>query len=164
MLAQDKEALRTGLQTKALAIRERELNLYHDSLNAVGTQAALFTGFAFHALVDFEIPEGKSERLVAWFTLSVVFTLVLNLNCVVHAISVCVWGPGLALRGSSHNAMFRAVEGMQQERLRAFQVGFIGTVGIHIATSSMAFIAFDDVLAGTVAVIVAFSIASSAYT
>ena len=44
MLAQDKEALRTNLQTKSLQIRERELYLFHDSLGAFGTQAAFFSG------------------------------------------------------------------------------------------------------------------------
>ncbi len=56
------------------------------------------------------------------FTLVVVLTLVLNLHCVVHSISVCVWAPGLALRGLSADAMVRAVEGMDDERIRVFQV------------------------------------------
>ena len=38
MLAQDTLALTQQLQTSALQIRERELNLFHDSLGAVGTQ------------------------------------------------------------------------------------------------------------------------------
>jgi high-affinity K+ transport system ATPase subunit B len=38
MLAQDKESLKAQLHTQALHIRERELNLFHDSLSTVGTQ------------------------------------------------------------------------------------------------------------------------------
>lgn len=38
------------------------------------------------------------------------FRQVLNLNCVVHSISVCVWGPGLALRGATAESMIRYVD------------------------------------------------------
>ena len=114
MLAQDRIALSTSLQSAALEIRERELNLFHDSLGSVGTQAALFAGFAFSALVEFEIPEELTGGWVTWvFTLLCVITLILNLNCVVHAISVSVWGPGLALRGETPEDMIKAVNCMR---------------------------------------------------
>ena len=61
---------------------------------------------------------------IVLFTIVCVLSLVLNLHCVVHSISVCVWAPGLALRGASADAMIRAVEGMKDERIRAFQVRY----------------------------------------
>jgi len=76
MLAQDKDSLKATLQTKALQIRERELNLFHDSLSAVGTQAALFAGFAFGAFVEFDIPGETHQGWVAVFAISAVLTLV----------------------------------------------------------------------------------------
>jgi len=59
---------------------------------------------------------------IVLFTIVCVLSLVLNLHCVVHSISVCVWAPGLALRGVSADDMVRAVEGMKDERISAFQV------------------------------------------
>ena len=66
MLAQEKRVLAQEMVTGALHIREKELHLFHDSLSAVGMQSALFAGFAFSALVEFEIPDdagaGMSDR------------------------------------------------------------------------------------------------------
>ena len=98
MLAQEKRLLAQELVTGALHIREKELHLAHDSLSAVGMQAALFAGFAFSALVEFDIPDDAAAWSVSAFYVMCAFALTLNLHCVVHVISVTVWGPGLALR------------------------------------------------------------------
>jgi hypothetical protein len=122
-------------------------------------QAALFAGFAFSALVEFEIPEDASVAQVsAWYVLCA-FSLTLNLHCVVHAISVTVWGPGLALRGSSADSMIRAVEGMKTERLLAFQVGFAGTVCLQLSAGAMSLLAMEPGLAAVATTIAIISVA-----
>ena len=159
MLAQEKRFLAQELVTGALHIREKELHLAHDSLSAVGMQAALFAGFAFSALVEFDIPDDAAAWLVSAFYVMCAFALTLNLHCVVHAISVTVWGPGLALRGASADSMIRAVEGMQAERLLAFQMGFAGTVCIQLSAGAMSLLAMEPGLAAAVIAIVVLSVA-----
>ena len=69
MLYADKRALQTNLKVSLLAIRERELVFYtHNSL-AIGTQAAMFAGFAFGGLTQ-PLPEEASLLRAITFFLS----------------------------------------------------------------------------------------------
>ena len=57
MIAADKKALAADVQQQVLRIREREINLYSNNLNALGTQAALVAGFAFAGLVNVDVDD-----------------------------------------------------------------------------------------------------------
>ena len=59
MLYADKRALQTNLKVSLLAIRERELTFYTNNSLAIGTQAAMFAGFAFAGLTQ-PLPEETS--------------------------------------------------------------------------------------------------------
>ena len=59
MLYADKRALQTNLKVNLLAIRERELVFYTNNSLAIGTQAAMFAGFAFAGLT----PAARGEAL-----------------------------------------------------------------------------------------------------
>ena len=50
MLYADKRALETNLQVSLLKIREKELAFYTQNCIAIGTQAALLSGFGFGSL------------------------------------------------------------------------------------------------------------------
>ena len=55
--------------------------------------------------------------------------------------------------------MIRAVEGMQAERLLAFQMGFAGTVCIQLSAGAMSQLAMEPGLAAAVIAIVVLSVA-----
>ena len=68
---------------------------------------------------------------------------ILNIHCLVHSISVSVWGPGLALRGETPDDMIKAVADMRDERLKAFKMGFVGTICIQLSACAMAWISVE---------------------
>ena len=109
MLYADKKALETNLKVDLLSIRERELNFYTANCQAIGTQAAMFAGFAFAGLMQPLPPEPESLRVL--FLVSTVFALGIQLVTVVTTTLLSMLAPGLALRGSD-GAMHTAVDGM----------------------------------------------------
>ena len=52
MLYADKRALETNLQVSLLKIREKELQFYTQNCIAIGTQAALLSGFAYNGIIQ----------------------------------------------------------------------------------------------------------------
>ena len=52
MLFADKRALETNLQVSLLKIREKELQFYTQNCIAIGTQAALLSGFAYNGIIQ----------------------------------------------------------------------------------------------------------------
>ena len=74
MLLADKRDLQNQLRLSVLHIEEKELNLYTNNCNTVGTQAALLAGFAFTAIVERsgdEFVEGADRTWIKSFWLSI---------------------------------------------------------------------------------------------
>ena len=63
MLYADKRALETNLQVSLLKIREKELQFYTQNCIAIGTQAALLSGFPYNGIIQVDIPSESSDWL-----------------------------------------------------------------------------------------------------
>ena len=63
MLYADKRALETNLQVSLLKIREKELQFYTQNCIAIGTQAALLSGFAYNGIIQVDIPSEAADWL-----------------------------------------------------------------------------------------------------
>ena len=63
MLYADKRALETNLQVSLLKIREKELAFYTQNCIAIGTQAALLSGFAYNGIIQVDIPSEAADWL-----------------------------------------------------------------------------------------------------
>ena len=61
MLFADKRALETNLQVSLLKIREKELQFYTQNCIAIGTQAALLSGFAYNGIIQVDIPTDSPD-------------------------------------------------------------------------------------------------------
>lgn len=56
MLAADKLLLRSTVKQRAIQLREKELTLFNENFNAVGTQSAVLAGFAMTSFAEIDLP------------------------------------------------------------------------------------------------------------
>ena len=81
MLYADKRNLEVNLQVALLRIRDKELKFYADNLTAIGTQAALLSGFAYNAVIMVAFPATASPFLKGCFMLTTLASMSLELMC-----------------------------------------------------------------------------------
>jgi len=130
MLAADKLLLQSNVKQRAIQLREKELNLFNENFNAVGTQSAVLAGFAMTSFAEIDLPHNAFYASKAILHLCVTVSICANLLCTASTTFVSVWGSGKALRGKD-GSMDAAVEGMLAERsfiFGCFGVGLITTL------------------------------------
>ena len=101
-------------QVSLLKIREKELQFYTQNCIAIGTQAALLSGFAYNGIIQVDIPEESSDVLKALYLCVTTAAMGFELIAVLNSTLCSMLGPGLALRGPD-GSMHRAVDGLMLE-------------------------------------------------
>ena len=99
MLAADKLLLQSNVKQRAIQLREKELLLFNDNFNAVGTQSAVLAGFAMTSFAEIDLPHNAFYAQKACLHLFVTISICANLLCTASTTFVSVWGSGKALRG-----------------------------------------------------------------
>jgi len=139
MLAADKLLLQSNVKQRAIQLREKELNLFNDNFNAVGTQSAVLAGFAMTSFAEIDLPHNAFYAQKACLHLFVTISICANLMCTASTTFVSVWGSGKALRGKD-GSMFEAVDGMNDERAFIFTCFGVGLITTLLALMSAAWI------------------------
>eukprot|EP00908_Phaeocystis_cordata_P019999 Transcript_31632.p1 GENE.Transcript_31632~~Transcript_31632.p1 ORF type:complete len:331 (+),score=32.74 Transcript_31632:102-1094(+) len=139
MLAADKTLLQTTVLQRAIQLREKELNLFNDNFNAVGTQSAVLAGFAMTSFAEIDLPHNAFYAQKACLHLFVTISICANLMCTASTTFVSVWGSGKALRGKD-GSMNQAVDGMNDERAFIFTCFGVGLITTLLALMSAAWI------------------------
>lgn len=139
MLAADKLLLTTTIKKNATELKGKELALHKGNFEAVGTQAAVLSGFAVVMVVEFHMPEEVHPVLQSIFYICATVTLVANLRCVSMTTCITVLGTGLALRGPD-GSMVRAVEGMYKQRGMVFRSFAVGILSCCLSVIAVAWI------------------------
>jgi len=139
MLAADKLLLRSTVKQRAIQLREKELTLFNDNFNAVGTQSAVLAGFAMTSFAEIDLPHNAFYAQKACLHLFVTISICANLMCTASTTFVSVWGSGKALRGKD-GSMDVAVDGMYHERGFIFACFGVGLVTTLLALMSAAWI------------------------
>lgn len=137
MLAADKLLLRSQIQQKAIQLSQKELQLFSDNFNAIGTQAALLAGFAVTSLAEFAVPPDAHVLFESCFYLLSVTTIAASLLCVCNTTFISVFGPAMALRGPD-GSMVKAIDGMIIERKQAFVQFGVAIIAFLLCAVSMA--------------------------
>ena len=158
MLAADKLLLRSTVKQRAIQLREKELTLFNDNFNAVGTQSAVLAGFAMTSFAEIDLPHNAFYAQKACLHLFVTVSICANLMCTASTTFVSVWGSGKALRGKD-GSMDIAVDGMYHERGFIFACFGIGLVTTLLALMSAAWI----LMTAEVAVVATFGISWSLF-
>jgi len=139
MLAADKLLLQSNLKQRAIQLREKELNLFNENFNAVGTQAAVLAGFSMTSFAEIDLPHNAFYMQKACLHIFVTIAICANLMCTASTTFVSVWGSGKALRGRD-GSMDQAVDGMAAERTFIFTCFGVGLVTTLLALMSAAWI------------------------
>uniref|UniRef100_A0A7S0P118 H(+)-exporting diphosphatase n=1 Tax=Calcidiscus leptoporus TaxID=127549 RepID=A0A7S0P118_9EUKA len=139
MLAADKLLLQSNVKQRAIQLREKELNLFNDNFNAVGTQSAVLAGFAMTSFAEIDLPHNAFYAQKACLHLFVTVSICANLLCTASTTFVSVWGSGKALRGKD-GSMDKAVDGMLAERAFIFACFGVGLITTLMALMSAAWI------------------------
>mmetsp|Transcript_17970 Transcript_17970/g.39844 ORF Transcript_17970/g.39844 Transcript_17970/m.39844 type:complete len:416 (+) Transcript_17970:196-1443(+) len=119
MIAANKRFLKANLTQGVLGIQTNLINLYSNNLSAIATQAALIGGFSFTAVI-LETNTGSVWREALSYFYYVCFTvcLVAALFVLSQATVVVMFGPTMALKGSTDEAVkFAAGQMMGQQFL-----------------------------------------------
>jgi len=148
MLYADKRNLEGHLQVALLRIRNKELQFYADNLGAIGTQAALLSGFAYNAIIMTAFPPDANEVLKSCFLLATTCSMSLELMTVGASMIAAIQGPGLALRGTD-GSMHRAVDGMLIEYKIAFLLFATGLCLFILAALLFAIIQYSIIISIT---------------
>lgn len=157
MLAADKLLLQSNVKQRATQLREKELNLFNDNFNAVGTQSAVLAGFAMTSFAEIDLPHNAFYAQKACLHLFVVISICANLLCTASTTFVSVWGSGKALRGKD-GSMDSAVDGMHAERAFIFSCFGVGLVTTLLALMSAAWILMTLEVATVATIGIAWSI------
>mmetsp|Transcript_76076 Transcript_76076/g.150764 ORF Transcript_76076/g.150764 Transcript_76076/m.150764 type:complete len:228 (-) Transcript_76076:537-1220(-) len=139
MLAADKLLLRSTVKQRAIQLREKELSLFNDNFNAVGTQSAVLAGFAMTSFAEIDLPHNAFYAQKACLHLCVTISICSNLLCTASTTFVSVWGSGKALRGKD-GSMDKAVDGMHDERAFIFSCFGVGLITTLLALMSASWI------------------------
>ncbi|KOO53862.1 hypothetical protein Ctob_012795 [Chrysochromulina tobinii] len=142
MLYADKRALETNLQVSLLKIREKELQFYTQNCIAIGTQAALLSGFAYNGIIQVDIPSESSDWLKTAYLCVTTFAMGFELIAVLNATLCSMLGPGLALRGPD-GSMHRAVDGLMLEYRLTFLFFTMGLIAFHVSALLFAWLEFS---------------------
>eukprot|EP01036_Dinobryon_divergens_P024595 gene24595-33063_t len=133
MIAANKRYLKANLTQGVLGIQTNLINLYSSNLSAIATQAALISGFSFTAVLiapNYIDYEGivLSYFYYACFTLCLVAALfVLTVSTVAN-----VFGPTMALKGSTDDSVKMAANKMMSVQIQVLQVAAISISALFL--------------------------------
>jgi len=114
-----------------LGIQTNLITLYSNNLSAIATQAALIGGFAFTAvLLDADV-EGPTKLVLAYFYY-ICFTicLVTALFVLSQATIVGMFGPTMALKGSTDEAVKMAADKMMDQQYIILNASLTGITAL----------------------------------
>jgi hypothetical protein len=116
-----------------LGIQTNLINLYSNNLSAVATQAALIGGFSFTAVSALANSEGVKQLALSYFYY-VCFTvcLVSALFVLSQATIVVMFGPTMALKGSTDEAVKVAAGHMMSQQFLIFQVAALSITALFL--------------------------------
>ncbi|KAG8462380.1 hypothetical protein KFE25_012200 [Diacronema lutheri] len=142
MLHADKAALENNLQVSLLKIREKELIFYTKNCSAIGTQAALLSGFAYSSIIGISFTDGDvGTPMQMLYTAVTATAMTVELIALFNATMCAMLGPGLALRGPD-GSMHRAVDGLTIEYRICFLFFALGVLAFFLSALLYACITF----------------------
>lgn len=133
MIAANKRFLKANLTQGVLGIQTNLINLYSANLSAVATQAALIAGFSFTAVIIVPNYTDLQSTVLSYFYYSC-FTI-----CLVSALFVLtqstittMFGPTMALKGSTDDAVKFAATQMMNQQILVLKVATVAISALFL--------------------------------
>jgi hypothetical protein len=121
-----------------LGIQTNLINLYSNNLSAVATQAALIAGFSFSAVIATNSADNTDdvEVIALSYFYYVFFTicLVTALFILSQATIVVMFGPTLALKGATDDAVKFAAAHMMNQQLIILRAAFVSITSLFVGS------------------------------
>lgn len=135
MIAANKRFLKANLTQGVLGIQTNLINLYSNNLSAVATQAALIAGFSFAAVASVFDDRGLLEMTLGYFYyLCFTICLVAALFVLSQATIVVMFGPTMALKGSTDEAVKVAAGHMMNQQLKIFKLAAVSITALFLGS------------------------------
>lgn len=116
-----------------LGIQTNLINLYSNNLSAVATQAALIGGFSFTAVILQADPNSTANLALSYFYyVSFTICLVAALFVLSQATIVVMFGPTMALKGSTDEAVKFAAAMMMSQQFIILKASIISITALFI--------------------------------
>eukprot|EP01038_Epipyxis_sp_PR26KG_P007670 gene7670-10438_t len=148
MIAANKRLLKANLTQGVLGIQTNLITLYTNNLSAVATQAALISGFAFQALYNkYDVQSTKDLILSYFFITCFTLSLITALFVLAQATLVVTFGPTMALKGTSDDAVKVAASNMRSQQIEIFYIASISITALFIGTCILSWSLFPTGLA-----------------
>jgi hypothetical protein len=135
MIAANKRFLKANLTQGVLGIQTNLIQLYSNNLSAVATQAALIGGFSFTAVSTFANTTNLKQLSLSYFYY-VCFTvcLVAALFVLSQSTVVVMFGPTMALKGSTDEAVKVAAGHMMAQQFLIFQIAALSITALFLGS------------------------------
>lgn len=134
MLQLFKNSVVTEAAQQQADVRQKELDFYTTNYWIWGGTCTVMAGWVFTQLTN-PVPEGTNFYLEAAYLVSTATCLGLNLCIITWTTLLCVWGPGLALRGPHGMKSFHtAVDFLRDEQWQLY-ITFIVSVVAYFLSS-----------------------------
>mmetsp|Transcript_25784 Transcript_25784/g.43020 ORF Transcript_25784/g.43020 Transcript_25784/m.43020 type:complete len:417 (+) Transcript_25784:149-1399(+) len=161
MIAANKRFLKANLTQGVLGIQTNLINLYSNNLSAIATQAALIGGFSFTAVILETSSNTIAEEVLSYFYY-VAFTvcLVSSVFVLSQATVVVMFGPTMALKGSTDEAVKFAAGQMMSQQFLILKAALISITALFMGACliSWAFYPIGIAVITTVVYIIAYYI------
>jgi hypothetical protein len=133
MIAANKRFLKANLTQGVLGIQTNLINLYSNNLSAIATQAALIGGFSFTAVILAADANSTATLALSYFYyVSFTVCLVCALFVLSQATIVVMFGPTMALKGSTDEAVKFAASQMMSQQFIILKAATISITALFI--------------------------------
>jgi len=133
MLNVSKNEVLTEASVNQATVRQKELDYFTSNYWTWGSISTVFVGFVFDQLKN-NTPEGTNLGLEIFYLSSTVACLCSNLCVITWTAFMCIWGPGLALRGADGmNSLNTAVEFLDNEQYVVYKTFYFGVVSFFFS-------------------------------
>lgn len=133
MIAANKRFLKANLTQGVLGIQTNLINLYSNNLSAIATQAALIGGFSFTAIsITTSFADIFQLTLSYFYYVCFTICLVAALFVLSQATVVVMFGPTMALKGSTDEAVKFAAGHMMQQQLLILKAAIVSITALFL--------------------------------
>lgn len=140
MLQLYKNDVVTNASLSQIDVRQAELDYYINNYWTWGGTATIMGGFVFAQLTN-PVPEDTNKLLEAAYLISTTACMGLNLCVITWTVLVCVWGPGMALRGPEGMESFnKVIDFLRSEQESVYYAFTLGVVFYFIATCTLVWV------------------------
>eukprot|EP01040_Poterioochromonas_malhamensis_P004067 gene4067-4351_t len=154
MIAANKRFLKANLTQGVLGIQTNLVQLYTSNLTAMATQAALIGGFSFTAVLVASDPGSLADQVLGYFYyVCFAICLVTSLFILSEATIVVMFGPTMALKGATDDAVKFAANHMREQQMIILKAAWVVVTSLFLGACIMSWANYEVGIAAITTVV-----------